>query len=97
MKNVKTLEDMLTTIDKIHHDISKDGLGTPPRREFRKASGRHFEIEYTSSRNLNDFFLGMLEGAAKHFQTSVQIIGRKERGKLVACITTKQPEMAPAW
>ncbi len=97
LKNVTGLDEMLTTINKIHYDISKDGLGTPPRFEFKKASENHFEVRYTSNRNLTDFFLGMLEGAAKHFETSVQIIGRKERGKLVASITTKQPEMAPAW
>jgi hypothetical protein len=97
MKKVTSLDELLTAINKIHDNIGKDGLGTPPRFEFRKASSNHFEMEYTSNRDLNDFFLGMLEGVAKHFQTSVQIIGRKERGKLVACITTRQPEMAPAW
>jgi hypothetical protein len=96
MKKVTTLEDMLTTIDKIHHDISKDGLGTPPRCEFRKASARHFEMRYTSNRNLNDFFLGMLEGAAEHFETDVQMATRKERGELVVRITARQPDMAPA-
>jgi hypothetical protein len=95
MKNVTSLDQMLTTINKIHYDISKDGLGTPPRFEFKKVSGNHFEIKYTSNRNLGDFFLGMLEEAAKYFETSVKIIGRKERGKLVASITVKQPEMMP--
>jgi hypothetical protein len=104
MKNVNSLDEMLTRINKIHHEISKDGLGTPPRFEFKKVSGNHFaqtgrrllEIRYTSNRNLNDFFLGMLEKAAKYFDTSVKIIGRKERGKLVASITIEQPEMMPA-
>jgi hypothetical protein len=95
MKEVTSLEEMLTRINKIHYDISKDGLGIPPRFEFRKVSGNHFEIRYASNRELHDFFLGMLEGAAKHFETSVKIIGRKERGKLVATITIKQPEMMP--
>jgi len=96
MKQVTSIDDMLTTINKIHYDISKDGLGTPPRFEFRKVSGDHFEIRYGSNRNLHDFFLGMLEGAAKYFETSVKIVGRKEKGKLVALITVKQPEMVPA-
>jgi hypothetical protein len=39
----------------------------------------------------------MLEGAAKYFETSVKIIGRKERGKLVASISMKKPELMPAW
>jgi hypothetical protein len=95
MKQVTSLDDMLTMINKIHYDISKDGLGIPPRFEFRKVSGNHIEIRYTSNRNLNDFFLGMLEGAAKYFETSVKIIARKEKGKLVATITIKQPEMMP--
>lgn len=97
MKKVTSLDEMLATINKIHYDISKDGLGTPPRFEFKKASANHFEIRYASNRNLNDFFFGMLEGAAKHFETSVKIIGRKEKGKLVATLTIKQPEMMPAW
>jgi hypothetical protein len=95
IKQVASLEEMLTTVNKIHYDISKDGLGIPPRFEFRKVSGNHFEIKYSSNRELHDFFLGMLEGAAKHFETSIKIIGRKERGKLVATITIKQPEMMP--
>ena len=96
MKNITSLDEMLTMVNKIHYSISRDGLGTPPRFEFKKVSGNHFEIRYTSNRNLGDFFLGMLEGAAKYFETSVKIIGRKERGKLVATITVKQPEMMPA-
>jgi hypothetical protein len=97
MKRVTNLDEMGTTVNKIHYDISKDGLGTPPRFEFKKVSGNHFQIRYTSNRNLGDFFLGMLEGAAKYFETSVKIVGRKERGKLVASITIKQPEMIPTW
>ncbi len=95
IKKVNSLDEMLATLNKIHYDISKDGLGTPPRFEFKKASANHFQVRYTSNRNLNDFFLGMLEGAAKYFETTVKIIGRKERGKLVASITIKQPEMMP--
>jgi len=105
IKNITSLDEMLTTINKIHYDISKDGLGTPPRFEFKKVTGDQFAqtgkrllvIKYTSNRNLNDFFLGMLEGAAKHFETNVEIIGRKERGKLVARITVKHPDMIAAW
>jgi hypothetical protein len=93
MKKVTSLDDMFTMINKIHYNISKDGLGTPPRFEFKKVSGHHFEIRYTSNRNLHDFFLGMLEGAAKYFETSVKIEARKERGKLTA--TIKQPEIVP--
>ncbi len=95
IKQVTSLDDLLTMINKIHYDISKDGLGIPPRFEFKKVSGNHFEIRYTSNRNLSDFFLGMLEGAAKYFETSVKIIARKEKEKLVATITIKQPEMMP--
>jgi hypothetical protein len=95
IKQVTSLDDLLTMINKIHYDISKDGLGIPPRFEFKKVSGNHFEIRYASNRNLNDFFLGMLEGAAKYFETSVKIIARKEKGKLAASITIKQPEMMP--
>ncbi len=45
-------------------------------------------------RKLDDFFLGVLEGASKHFQSEVKILGRKERGKLVVTIHVKEPEMA---
>ncbi|KPL00801.1 MAG: hypothetical protein AMJ91_03265 [candidate division Zixibacteria bacterium SM23_73_3] len=93
MSGVKSLGDLITAVNRIHHDIKRDGLGTPPRLEFRKASPGHFEIRYSSDRNLNDFFLGMLEGAAKHFQTEVKILGRKERGKLIVTISIKEPEM----
>jgi hypothetical protein len=93
IKEVTSLEEMLTSVNRIHYDISKDGLGIPPRFEFKKVSGNHFEMRYASNRELHDFFLGMLEGAAKHFETSIKIIGRKEKGKLVATITIKQPEM----
>lgn len=93
MKKITSLDEMLTSINKIHYDISRDGLGTPPRFELKKVSGNHFEIKYTSNRNLNDFFLGMLEGAAKYFETTVKIVGRKEKGKLVTTISIRQPEM----
>ena len=93
MSGVKSFGDLITAVNRIHHDIKHDGLGTPPRIEFRKASPNHFEIRYPSDRNLNDFFLGMLEGATKHFQTEVKILGRKERGKLIVTISIKEPEM----
>jgi hypothetical protein len=93
MKQVASLDDILTMINKIHYDISKDGLGIPPRFELRKVSGNCLEIRYTSNRNLSDFFLGMLEGASEYFETSGKITARKEKGKLVATVTIKQPEM----
>lgn len=94
MSGVKNLSDLITAVNRIHHDIKHDGLGTPSRLEFRKASPNHFEIRYSSDRNLNDFFLGMLEGAVKYFQTDVKILGRQERGKLIVTINVKEPEMA---
>jgi len=56
MNGVKSFGDLITAVNRIHHDIKHDGLGTPPRLEFRKASSDHFEIRYSSDRNLNDFF-----------------------------------------
>ncbi len=91
---VNSFSDMITAINRIHDDIKRDGLGTLPRLEFRKASPDHFEIRYSSDRKLDDFFLGVLEGASKHFQSEVKILGRKERGKLVVTIHVKEPEMA---
>lgn len=92
MAGVKTFNELIPAINRIHSDIKRDGLGNPPRLEFKKALPHHFEIRYSSERNLNDFFLGMLEGAAGHFKTDVKILGRKEHGKLIVTITTKQPE-----
>ena len=92
MVGVKNLNDLITAVNRIHNDIKRDGLGNPPRLEFKKAQSNHFEIRYSSERNLNDFFLGMLEGAVKHFQTDAKILGRKEHGKLIVTITTSQPE-----
>ena len=93
MSGVKSFGDLITAVNRIHHNIKRDGLGTPPRLEFRKASPDHFEIRYSSDRNSSDFFLGMLEGAVKYFQTDVKILGRKERGKLIVTISIKEPEM----
>jgi methyl-accepting chemotaxis protein len=94
MGEVVSLSDLITAVNRIHQAISRDGLGTPPRLEFRKAQQDHFEIRYSSDRKLDDFFLGMLEGASKHFRSEVKILGRKQRGKLVVTIHTKEPEMA---
>jgi hypothetical protein len=96
MNDIKTISDLITAVNRIHQEIKRDGLGTPPRLEFRKASTDHFEIRYSSERNQNDFFLGMLEGAVKHFGDEVKILGRKERGKLLVTINVKEPEMATA-
>jgi hypothetical protein len=93
MNGIKSFSDLITAVNRIHHDIKNDGLGVPPRLEFRKAQPDHFEIRYSSDRNLNDFFLGMLEGASKHFQSEVKILGRKERGKLIVTINAKEREM----
>jgi hypothetical protein len=94
MGELGSLGELITTVNRIHQAIKRDGLGTPPRLEFRKAQPGHFEIRYSSDRKLNDFFLGMLEGASKHFQSEVKILGRKERGKLVVTVRAKEPEMA---
>lgn len=93
MNGIKSFGDLITAVNRIHHDIKSDGLGLPSRLEFRKAQPDHFEIRYSSDRNLNDFFLGMLEGASKHFQSEVKILGRKERGRLVVTINVKEREM----
>jgi hypothetical protein len=87
--------DLITTVNRIHQHIKNDGLGTPPRMEFRRASPGHFEVRYTSERKLDDFFLGMLEGAVKHFGSEVKILGRKERGRLTVTINVKEPEAIP--
>jgi len=89
---VKTFQDLVTSLNRIHHEIKRDGLGIHPLLEFREASPDHFEIRYTSDRKLNDFFLGMLEGATKYYKTDVRILGRKERGKLIVTITSKELE-----
>jgi hypothetical protein len=96
MGGVKSFADLVEAVNEIHHGIRRDGLGTPPRLEFREASPDHFEIRYSSDRNLNDFFLGMLEGAVKHFKSEVVILGRKQRGKLIVTVQVKQPKMATA-
>ena len=92
MGGIKNFGDLITAVNRIHHDIKHDGLGTPPRLEFRKASPDQFEIRYSSDRKLDDFFLGMLEGATKHFQNDVKILGRKQRGKLIVSIRVKESE-----
>jgi hypothetical protein len=92
VNGIKSFSDLVTNLNRIHHDLKRDGLGTPPLLEFIEASPGHFEIRYTSDRHLNDFFLGMLEGAAKHFKTDVKILGRKEKGKLIVSVNAKQPE-----
>jgi len=92
--NVTNMSELITSVNRIHHDIKNDGLGTPPQLEFRRASLDHFEIRYASDRKLDDFFLGMLEGAVKHFGSEVKILGRKERGRLTVTITVKEQELA---
>jgi len=89
---VKTFQDLVTSLNRIHHEIKRDGLGTHPLLEFREASPDHFELRYNSDRKLYDFFLGMLEGATKYYRTDVKILGRRERGKLIITITTKELE-----
>lgn len=93
--DVGSLGELITAVNRIHHHIGIDGLGTPPRLEFREASPDQFEIRYSSGRKMDDFFLGMLEGAVKHFQSEASIVGRKVRGKLMVTISVKEPEMAP--
>jgi hypothetical protein len=87
-----TLGDLITTVNRIHQHIKNDGLGTPPRMEFRRASPDNFEIRCASNRKMDDFFLGMLEGAVKHYGAEVNILGKKERGKLTVTINVKEPE-----
>jgi hypothetical protein len=94
MHNVRTMVELITAVNKIHHHIRNDGLGTPPRLDFREASSDHFDVRYSSDRKLDDFFLGMLEGAVKHFGAEVTILGRKERGRLTVTVTVKETELA---
>ena len=46
MGEVVNFSDLITAVNRIHQTISRDGLGTPPRLEFRKAQPDHFEIRY---------------------------------------------------
>jgi hypothetical protein len=93
MSEIKNFSDLITRMDRIHHNIKRDGLGTLPRLEFREASPGQFQIRYSSERNLNDFFLGMLEGAVRHYRSDAKILARKQRGKLVVTISVEEPEL----
>lgn len=92
VNGIRSFSDLLTNLNRIHHDIKQDGLGTPPLLEFIEASPGHFKIRYVSQRHWNDFFMGMLEGAVKHFKTDMRILGTREKGKYIVTITTKQRE-----
>jgi hypothetical protein len=96
VNGVKTFSDLLTNLNRIHSDLKRDGLGTPPLVEFIEASPDHFRIRYASPRHWNDFFMGMLEGAVKHFKTDMRILGTKEKGKYIVTITTRKPEAVMA-
>lgn len=94
MSDIDNISDLITSVNKIHHDIRNDGLGTPPRLEFIRVSPDRLEVRYDSDRKLDEFFLGMLEGAVKHYGSEVKILGRKERGRLTVTITVEEREMA---
>ena len=92
-RGVKSIGELITLVNTIHQHIKNDGLGTPPRLEFRKASPEHFEMRYSSERKMDDFFMGMLEGAVKHFHSDAKILGKKERGKLIITVSVEEPEL----
>ncbi|MDD9952228.1 MAG: heme NO-binding domain-containing protein [Zetaproteobacteria bacterium] len=72
----KSLKEFLRSVDGIIHvEVNKlYPEARTPKFTYQEPSAQTLEITYSSARNLPDLFEGLVQGAADHFQTSIQIL-----------------------
>ncbi len=77
----KSLKDFLLMMDEVHLQLTKRIPGAqPPRLLAKELSALEIEITYSSKRGMQDYFLGLLEGAASFFNEHL-VIKILDKGK----------------
>lgn len=72
--NVSTLKDFLLKMDYIHRKVTEEiPYAKPPHFEYEKISENELKMSYFSSRNLVDFYEGLILGSAKFFREEIEI------------------------
>ena len=72
-------------MDKIHETVTKSMLNArPPRFAFEEVDDNTIIVNYISTRNMIDFYIGLVKGVGKFFNTPIDIKKlSEERVKLI--------------
>lgn len=75
-----SLKSFLMMMDNVHTQMTKMIPGAkPPRLIAKELSSNEIEIEYSSTRGMFDYFIGLLEGSAQFFNENMNYV-ELERG-----------------
>jgi hypothetical protein len=77
-ENIKNAEDFLTKLDSIHSDVTANSPSNtkaayPPHFDVERAGDNTLHIHYKSKRRMIDFYIGLVKGVGKYFNTPLEI------------------------
>ena len=72
--NFKNAKQFIVGMDKVHETVTKDiSKAQPPRFTIEEVDENTLIVNYLSSRNMIDFYIGLVKGVGKYFNTSIGI------------------------
>ena len=67
-------KQFIMEMDKVHETITKDIINAqPPRFKIEKVDENTIIVNYISTRSMIDFYIGLVKGVGKYFNTSIGI------------------------
>jgi hypothetical protein len=77
-ENIKNAGDFLTKLDSIHVDVMANSPSNieaahPPRFDIKYVDENTLHIHYKSKRRMIDFYIGLVKGVGKYFNTPMEI------------------------
>ena len=70
----KSAKQFIMGMDKVHETVTKDIMNArPPRFLIEEMDENTIIVNYISSRNMIDFYVGLVKGVGKYFNTPIGI------------------------
>ena len=70
----KNAKQFIMGMDKVHETVTKNMLNArPPRFTFEEVDENTVIVSYISTRNMIDFYIGLVKGVGKYFNTPISI------------------------
>lgn len=70
----KTAKDFITGMDQIHKEVTENLENAhPPRFDVTDVNEKTIRVHYKSSRNMIGFYIGLVKGIGRYFNTALSI------------------------
>jgi hypothetical protein len=70
----KNAKQFIVGMDKVHEDVTRDVVNArPPRFVIEEVDENTIIVNYISTRNMIDFYIGLVKGVGKYYNTPIGI------------------------